>query len=395
MHCEIVMVGSELLLGQIVDTNATFMASALAENGIALYLKTTVGDNAQRIKAALDGALARSGVVLVSGGLGPTEDDITRECVAELLGRPLEFRPDLYETLAALFKRYRFTMSENNKKQAYVPRGATPIENPRGTAPGLIVEDERGTIICMPGVPGELKFMLTEKVIPYLREKFGIAGIIHSRVLKVCGLGESRVDAAIGDIIKSRENPTVGVLASPDAVRIRITARAANRDEAEALIDSVDAEVRERLPGLILGINETTLEEVVGALLDDRGWKMAIAETTSGGMLARLMTSANTKAFAGALVLPHSEWDTTDRASAAARIAEKARQHYAVDCALGLMGAPTGLSNGARTAIHFICPERHIDWKLGFGGTDERSQIRTSIVALEYLRRWLTGVSQT
>ena len=395
MQCEIMMIGTELLLGQIVDTNAAFMGQVLAENGMNLFEKTTVGDNPARIKQALDAALARSDVILTSGGLGPTEDDITRECIAELLDRPLEFRQDLYETLVALFARFRFVMTENNKKQAWAPRGAIGIPNPNGTAPGLIVEDPRGTIICMPGVPSELKPMLTDSVIPYLRERFGrasasgLTGLIHSRVLKVCGIGESRVDTAIGDLIRNQQNPTVGVLASPDAVRIRITARANTVEEADTLIDEVDAKVRERLPGLVMGVNDTTLEQVVDGLIQARGWRLSVAETVTGGMIAQRFTSCRAKAFAGGLVMLGPADTGADPQQAVRELADRVRRQFGTECALAL--APD--SAGHHTAVCFATPEEHILWEITYFGLDARSQLRTATIALENLRRHLTGVS--
>ncbi len=241
MQCEMLMIGTELLLGQIADTNAAYMGRQLAENGINLYQKTTVGDNPARIVGALNDALTRADVVLCSGGLGPTEDDITRECVAEALGWPLEYHPELYEVLLARFSRLGRSVTENNKRQAMLPRGAAAIENPHGTAPGLIAESERGVIICMPGVPHELKPMLDERVIPWLKHRFGISGMLRYRSLKVCGIGESRVDALMGDLILSGANPTVGLLAGPDGVVVRIAARAETAEAAEALMDPVEA----------------------------------------------------------------------------------------------------------------------------------------------------------
>ena len=358
MQCEILMIGTELLLGQIVDTNAAFMGRALAEHGINLYQKTTVGDNPERIRDALDAALDRSDVVLTSGGLGPTEDDITRECIADLLGRPLEFRQDLYDDLAALFERFRYVMTENNKKQAYAPRGAASIPNPNGTAPGLIVEDARGTIICMPGVPGELKPMLTDSVIPYLKRTFGIEGLIHSRVLKVCGIGESRIDAAIGDLIKTQQNPTVGVLAYPDAVQIRITARVATREEADAL-------------------------------LQERGWTLAVAETVTGGVIAQRFTAARAVAFRGGVVIPIAQLDVGDAGARADELAEKVRATYGASCGLALVAD----HERRNTASRFHTPEERAAWEAAFAGTDERSQLRAGVVALEYVRRYLCGVS--
>ncbi|HOV75202.1 MAG TPA: CinA family nicotinamide mononucleotide deamidase-related protein [Candidatus Hydrogenedentes bacterium] len=377
MQCEILMIGSELLLGQIVDTNAAEMGRMLAENGINLRQKTTVGDNPERIKQALSDALDRAEVVLTSGGLGPTEDDITRECIAELLGRPLEFRQDLFDALAERFARFRFVMTENNRKQAFAPRGAAGIENPHGTAPGLIVEDARGTIVCMPGVPGELIPMLREHVIPYLRQKFGIEAVIHSRVLNVCGLGESRVDAVIGDLIRSQRNPTVGVLAYPDAVRVRITARAGSVAEADAMIDAVEAEVRKRLPDNVVGTGNATIEQAVDALLSARGWTLAACETNSGGMLARRMVTAGAQSFAGGIVWPGA-FDTFDKT-------EALRNQFHADCVLLLQADPVGQTTFAR----FVWPGGVEDWRLNYAATDERSQIRIAVTALDHVRRIL------
>ncbi|HJP36074.1 MAG TPA: competence/damage-inducible protein A, partial [Gammaproteobacteria bacterium] len=171
MQAEILMIGTELLLGQIEDTNATHMARVLADNGINLYQKTTIGDNTERIVDALNGALNRSDVVLCSGGLGPTEDDLTRECVAEVMGRPLEYHHEIYAHIEMMFSRGGYKITENNKKQAFAPEGALVVENPNGTAPGLIVAGEKGIVVCMPGVPHELKAMLDDSILPYLREQ--------------------------------------------------------------------------------------------------------------------------------------------------------------------------------------------------------------------------------
>ena len=255
VRAEILMVGTELLLGQIQDTNATYMARALATSGINLYWKTTVGDNAGRINDALRQGLARSEIILCSGGLGPTVDDITRDCVAEVMDMPLEYHADLYQVIAERFRNRNRPLTDNNKRQAMLPRGAVPISNSNGTAPGLIAESDKGIIICMPGVPHELKAMLDGVVIPYLCWKFEIKRTIHYRVLKVYGMGESRVDEAIGDMINANTNPTIGLLASREAVRVRIAARAATQEDAETLIEPVDVLVRQRLEGLAAGID--------------------------------------------------------------------------------------------------------------------------------------------
>lgn len=382
MKAEIVMIGTELLLGQIVDTNAAFMGQMLMENGINLYQKSTVGDNFERIKLVLGNALDRSDVVLTSGGLGPTEDDLTRECIADLLGRPLEFRQDLYDALEAMFARFGRPMTENNKRQAYAPKGAIAIPNPKGTAPGLIVEDPRGTIICMPGVPMELKAMLVDSVIPYIRKRFDVRGVIHYRVLKVSGVGESRIDSLIGDLILHEQNPTVGVLASPDVVRIRITARADSLDEANRMIDIVDKKVRERLPDMVLGADDDTIESVVNELLARRGWKLAIADGATGGLIAHRLTTMGKHCIAGALV--------RDLGASGMSLVDMTRDcmlYFAADCALGLAPHPeTG-----RTLGCFLSPPETLEWDLGVPAVHPQNQLRASIIAMEHLRRYLVG----
>lgn len=250
MRAEILMIGTELLLGQIEDSNAGRIARALAANGVNLYWKTTVGDNHARLCDALERGLERSDAILCSGGLGPTQDDITRECVAQVLGTPQDYHEDLFQVIVERFRNRNRPLSDNNRRQAMLPRGAAPIHNPNGTAPGIIAECDRGVIICMPGVPVELDAMLHGAAIPYLRWKFGVAHTIYYRVLKVHGMGESRVDAAMGDMIAALENPTVGLLASPDAVRVRIAARAPDRVAAETLIAPVAEEIKRRLAPL-------------------------------------------------------------------------------------------------------------------------------------------------
>ena len=386
MQAEIVMIGTELLIGQIQDTNATFMAQALAENGINLYQKTTVGDNRARIIAALDAALRRADVVLCSGGLGPTEDDITRECVAELLQRPLIYDAGLFAAICDRFRHIRFKITENNKKQAMLPQGAVVIENPHGTAPGILVEDDRGVVICMPGVPHELKPMMTERVIPYLRNRFGISSVLHARILKVCGMGESRVDSMIGDLITQGSNPTVGLLASPDAVRIRIMARADNVAAAEALIDPVDEMVRERLGEMVLGCEPDTLEQVVDRLLQGRGWTLGVLEDITGGAICQRLTASGSAMFRGGRVLPIPPAGAK-KVEKSIDMARRFLLELSVDCVLAVQARPEERCSEAA----FVSPEHAETWVIGSFGAVERNQSRTAIVALEQVRRILLG----
>ena len=245
-NAEIVAIGSELLLGQIVDTNSAWMAQRLTALGVNLYFKSVVGDNPGRMKEVIGRALERADIVITSGGLGPTQDDLTREIVAEVTGRKLVFDEILLEQVESHFKRRGRSMTPNNRRQAYMPEGAIRVKNPNGTAPCFIVEDLRGVIYSLPGVPVELKWLFENEVEPYLRKKFNLAEVIHYRVLKIVGVGESAVDDKVGHLIANSSNPTVGVLALPGQVDVRIAAKAANRDEAIKMIAPVEAEVRRK-----------------------------------------------------------------------------------------------------------------------------------------------------
>ena len=293
MQAEIVTIGTELLLGKIIDTNAAYMAQQLATIGLDLYYKTTVGDNEGRITSVLQQALARSDVVITSGGLGPTVDDVTRQAVAGAAGRELVLDGKLLAQIEARFARHGFTMSENNRRQAYIPQGAISIENPVGTAPAFIVETEQGLIISLPGVPRELKHLKETRVIPFLREKLQMGQvIIKSKTLRTCGIGESTVDNLISDLMRSN-NPTVGLAAHPGQTDVRITAKAENEAQADRLIAGMEEELRERLGDVIYGTEEQRLEEVVASMVAERGLSVAIVETNTQGLIARRLENTS------------------------------------------------------------------------------------------------------
>lgn len=384
MKTELLMIGTELLLGQIQDTNSTWISQVLAEHGIDCYQKTTVGDNRARIMGALDAGLRRSDVILCSGGLGPTEDDITRESIGELLGRPLVFRPALYEEVVERFAVLRRVPTENNKKQATLPEGAIAITNPNGTAPGLIVEDERGIIICMPGVPHELKSMLVDSVLPYLKEKFDIQGVVHSRVLKVCGLGESRVDDLIGDLMNEYSNPTIGLLASPEFVRIRITAKAEDEAAANALIEPVAQRVYERLPDQIMGEGEDTLEEKVASLLRDRGYRIAITECGTGGLISQRLAQWGGDCLVEGRILGTAHGQQIGEGGV--DIARKHMLDCGSDCALVCLKQQEDESAN----VLLVTPEGSITWDIGIVGSGNRAQVRLTVNILEQMRRYLS-----
>ena len=292
MNAEIVAIGSELLLGQIVDTNSAWMAQRLAGQGINLFYKTVVGDNPDRMLEVITQAMDRSDLVITSGGLGPTQDDLTREVVAKATKRELLLDLDLLAQIEERSRRRGFSMTENNNRQAYIPAGAIAVENPNGSAPSFVVEDPRAVVYCLPGVPFEMKWLFDNRLIPYVRQKFSLSEAIYSRVLKVADMGESAVDDRVGHLIAGGSNPTVGVLAYPGQVDIRITAKAASRVEADGLIAPVEREVRDLLDEHVFAADEETMQEVVGRILRSRGLSVAIYEGLTGGIVAQMLQEA-------------------------------------------------------------------------------------------------------
>lgn len=287
MRAEIISVGTELLLGQITDTNAAYLAQQLAELGIDVYFKQTVGDNVARVRGAVRLALSRADVVLITGGLGPTEDDLTVASVAEELGRPLERHDDIAERIRQFFELRGRVPSDTVYKQALIPAGAHPIPNTRGTAPGVHFQHEGHELFLMPGVPFEMYGMMDDYVIPRLRERTGGA-VIRSRVIRVTGEGESAVEARIKDLIGGN-TPTIAPYAKLGEVHLRVTGKGAP-EEVRKQLDAGEAKLRERLGNLIYGINDETLEDVVGALLVDRRATLAVAESCTGGLIAKRLT---------------------------------------------------------------------------------------------------------
>jgi len=385
MKAELLMIGTELLLGQAQDTNSTYMGQTLADNGINLYQKTTVGDNHERIVDALNDALDRSDVVLCSGGLGPTADDITRDCVAEVAGAELEFHQAIVDNIQDKFTSFGSTMTENNKRQAMVPKGGIVIENPNGTAPGLMVECDRGIIFCLPGPPHELKPMMENSILAILRERYELNSIIHYRVIHICGMGESKVDQIIKDLISNSSNPTVGILASPGAVRIRIAAKAETIEAAESLIDPVEEEIHGYFPGIILGTDDDTLEGVVDQLMNNRGWGMDVIETISAGSIALRMTKIGAKCYRSGRVYPLGKLDLANIEALSVELASRSMLESGSDCALAVVADPAAGNNIAT----FIYPNGQETWSLGRTGQSNVMQERTAILALEFLRRFL------
>lgn len=291
--CEIITIGTELLLGQILDTNTQYLSQRLVETGIDVKYKTSVGDNMEDIIEVIKIAKNRSDFILTTGGLGPTLDDLARDAIAKVAKVRLEFREELLDQIKEVFDRLGYTMTENNKRQAFIPEGSIPIPNSLGTAPGFIKEIDGTPVICLPGVPRELKYLMENQIIPWLRKKYSLnKEIIYYKVLKVVGTGESKVDRLIGDIIRQTENPEIGLLASAGEIKVRVVAKAKDKKEAELLINPVVNKIKERLGKKIYGEDSDLFEDVVSKLLEKKGLTLSILETFSGGKAAQKLILA-------------------------------------------------------------------------------------------------------
>jgi len=297
MNAEIVAIGTELLLGQIVDTNSAWIGQRFADNGIDLHYVNTVGDSRTRMLDTLKRAHGRSQVVITTGGIGPTQDDLTREIVSAVMGVKVVVDPESLLELEERFRKRGFILTKNNEKQAEIPEGAKIFRNPNGTAPAFVVEDEAGVIISLPGVPFEMKWLIDNEVLPFIKEKFNVTDVIQYRVLKTVDIGESNVDHLIGHLMVDDGNPGVGTMAHPGQVDVRIAARASSAAEAEALIGPVEEEVRKLLGDNIFGTEDDILEAVVGSLIADRGLTVATFEDLAGGAIADVFQRAAGDAY--------------------------------------------------------------------------------------------------
>lgn len=289
MNAEILAVGTELLMGQIANTNAQYLSRRLADLGIKVFYHSVVGDNPGRLKESLKLALDRSDIVITTGGLGPTQDDLTKETIAEAMGKMLVLNKESYEHIKYFFERTNRKMADNNAKQAYLPEGSIVISNPNGTAPGCIVVSEGKTVIMLPGPPKEMIPMFEATVFPYFEAKTGL--VISSRMVKVFGIGESEMEMRIIDLVQSQTNPTIAPYVGLGEVILRVTAGCRNKDEAEMLLEPVIARIRDRLGDFVYATNGENMEDVVVKLLVERQYTLSTAESCTGGLLASKLVS--------------------------------------------------------------------------------------------------------
>ncbi|HWO73855.1 MAG TPA: competence/damage-inducible protein A [Dehalococcoidia bacterium] len=289
MNAEIISIGTEILLGEIVDTNSAYIAERLPALGIDVYYKHVVGDNLGRLTEVIARALERADLVITTGGLGPTEDDLTREAIAAVFGEEPRVDPDLEAWLRGVYARRGATMPERNIKQTWLIPSARAIPNPRGTAPGWWVERNGKLVVAMPGPPAEMARMWDEEVAPELLRRH-TGSVLIKRTLKTAGLGESNVDEMLSPLLKSN-NPSIGIYARPDGVQVRIGAKAGTPEEARALIQPVEEEARRILGPYIWGADDDTFESVIGRAFAERGLTLAVMESCTGGLLADVITN--------------------------------------------------------------------------------------------------------
>jgi nicotinamide-nucleotide amidase len=346
LSVELIAVGTELLLGQLADTNTAHIANELAESGINVYGTHAVGDNRARIAAAMRSALERVDGVITTGGLGPTVDDLTKEAVCDAFLLDTELHERSLAQMKEFFAIAGREMRENNRKQALVPRGSFVLENPRGTAPGFIAFDAHGKFIaCMPGVPREMKPMLSEYLIPFLRDRYGLSEAIFTRVLHTINIGESEVDHRISDLFASYENPKIAVLAHEGQCDVKIMAKAGTHDAASAMIDPLERELRTRLEGFVFGADDESIASAVHTLLRERDATIAVAESCTGGRIEAELTkpAGASSVFLGGIVAYDNAVKIEQVGVSAATIAE----HGAVSEAV-----VRELASGVRTKLH-------------------------------------------
>jgi nicotinamide-nucleotide amidase len=375
---EIITIGTELLLGEIVDTNAHFLARAMRDAGIDLYRKTTVGDNAKRIALAIQQALERCDIVITTGGLGPTVDDPTREAVALAAGVETEYHPELWEQIEARFRRFGRLPTENNRRQAYIPLGAKAIENPVGTAPIFFFEREKQVIISLPGVPREMEFLMEHEVIPYLCEHYNLRGVIKARILHTVGVGESQIDDQIGDL-EALSNPTVGLAAHSGQVDVRITAKAESQDAADELIRPMETIIRDRLGDHIYGVDQESLEEVALSAVTKYNWTITVVEAGLEGNLTRRLAKLKGPLLGGQVLteLPRTE-DLFE-------ITDSYRKSQQADVGLGVAIYP----KTDQQDIYFvlISPKEKRHFTRSYGGPREYGPLWALNQSLDIIRR--------
>lgn len=409
MRAEILSCGTELLLGHITDTNATYLSQSLSALGIDLYFVSQVGDNLGRIVETLKRAWERSDIIIMTGGLGPTEDDLARESISTLLGETMQVDPKLEAELRGMFAARNANMPERNVKQATLIPSAQVLPNPRGTAPGWWVEKDKHIIVAMPGVPREMYRMWEYEVLPRLEPYTG--GLIFTRILRVSGMGESTLEERLDALLHS-DNPTIATYAKQDAVDVRITAKSEDKAEAEHMVAEMEQQVRSILGHHIFGVNRDTLQGVIGKILQERKQSLAVMESLTGGLLSSTLTDAqnSSKHFIGGIAaysvklkeqmgVPHEvieKYGTISEETARA-MAHAIRERLEADYGMGITGVagpdeqegkPVGTVHIAIEGPDGVVTAMGPGWR---GGREDNKR-HAVLAALNLLRLHLEGV---
>lgn len=406
MIVEVVAVGTELLLGQIVNTNVATIGAALAEKGLDAHFQQVVGDNLARVALSIRTAIDRSDAVIITGGIGPTQDDLTREAVCLATGLEMNYSEEYAGHLREWWSQRGRDMPESNLRQAQHPVGATLLNNPRGTAPGLSIDYDGTLIFCVPGVPEEMQYLLSTEVIPALTVRDGSENVLVSRLLRTWGRSESDIAEVLDDLYQGSTNPSVAFLASAGEIKIRVSAKAQSSLDAENLIAPVEAQVRERLGSSIFGVDDETIEVVLFRLLEEREWRIGTAESMTGGMVASRLTDlpGSSRYFAGGVVayeshLKQSLLGVTDvtevvNEKTALAMAEGARELLGVEVGVSVTGSagPEPMERPAGTIVVAVAtPKNSMARELRMVGDRERIRTYATTTALHLARLGISG----
>ncbi len=409
MIVEVITVGTELLLGQIVNGNAATIGELLASEGFDAHFQVTVGDNPERMEAAIAGALRRADAVVITGGIGPTPDDVTREAICAVAGRSMQFSSEWAEVLRERFAGMERKMSSNNLRQAEYPEGAELIKNPKGTAPGLALSHRGKWIFALPGVPMEMVEMFTAAVLPRLKKAAGVTETLVSRIIRTWGRSESRTAEMLEDLYRKSENPSLAYLASAGEIKVRITAKASDAATAEEMIAPISEEVCRRLGWAVFGFDDQTIERRLLDLLEERGWTIGTAESMTAGMVAARITSTPgaSRVFRGSVVSYAADLKEkllgvgvetlrggVVSARTALEMAEGARRTLGVEVGVGITGSagpePTEEPVGV-VYVGVVTPEGSATRRLQMPGDRERVRIYATAAALHLARLGISG----
>lgn len=409
MIVEVITVGTELLLGQIVNGNAATIGEVLAEHGYDSHFQVTVGDNPERMEATIAAALERADALIITGGIGPTPDDVTREAICAATGRTMRFSEEWAETLRARFAERGWQMPASNLRQAEYPEGAELIENPKGTAPGLALSHRGKWIYAIPGVPMEMAELLTRGVIPRLRQVTGASETLVSRVVRTWGRSESRTAELLEDLYGGSENPSLAYLASSGEIKVRITAKARDAATAEEMIAPVSEEVCRRLGWAVFGFDDQTIEQRLFELLEERGWTIGTAESMTAGMVAARIASTPgiSRVFRGSVVSyatdlkerllkvePDALAGGVVSARTALEMAEGARRTLGVDVGVATTGSAGPTPTEEPVGVVYVgvaTPEGTAARRLRMPGDRERVRIYAATAALHLARLGISG----